>query len=614
MQQTSEKLYNSQFQPIENYGVVGDLNTVALVGLNGSIDFMCFPNFDSPTIFAAILDLDKGGKFQIRPEKGKFKSKQIYLPNTNVLLTSFLSEEGIGEVTDFMPVQELNRGNELVRRVTGVQGEIKYKLQCSPRFNYAASEHEVEQLNDFEVIFTCADEQMKLRLKSSVKLYVEGKDCCAEFTLKAGQKADFILLYVDKQTPAQRDMESFISKSLADDINYWKDWVSQSTYNGRWLGMVNRSALALKMMTSCRHGSLVAAPTFGLPEAIGGERNWDYRYTWIRDSSFTIYCLLNLGYTKEAESFINWVQNKCFDIGKNENLQLMYKLDGGKGAKERTLGYLSGYRNSQPVRIGNAAYKQTQLDIYGELLDAVYLYDRDGGATSYQFWLNISSQIDWVTENWKKEDEGIWEVRGGKKEFLYSKLMCWVALDRGIKIANNRSYPMPDNWRIERDKIFNYIHKEFWNEELQTFVQYKGASVVDASTLMMPLVHFISAKDSRWLSTLACIEDRLVSDFLVYRYKNEQEDDGLKSKEGTFSMCTFWYVQCLSMGGQLDKATLYFEKMLGYANHLGLYAEQLGFSGEHLGNYPQAFTHLGLISTALNLNKQLNDARNKNTG
>lgn len=611
MENISEKLFDSDYQPIENYGVIGDLNTVALVGLNGSIDFMCFPNFDSPTIFAAILDINKGGNFQIRPEKGKFKSKQIYLPDTNVLLTSFMSEQGIGEITDFMPVQELNRGNELVRRVTGVQGEIDFKLNCSPRFNYAASDHTIEQINDYEVIFTCADENMKLRLKSSVKLCVDGKDCCAKFKLKAKENADFMLLYVDKQTPRHEDMEDFISHSLGDDIKYWKNWASQSSYKGRWAEMVNRSALILKLMTSCRFGSLVAAPTFGLPEAIGGERNWDYRYTWIRDSSFTIFCLLNLGYTKEAESFIEWVQHKCFDINEKEKLQLMYKLDGGKGAKERTLDYLEGYRKSKPVRIGNAAYKQMQLDIYGELLDAVYLYDRDGGAISYEFWQNLSSQIDWVSKNWDRKDEGIWEVRGGEKAFLYSRMMCWVALDRAIKIANNRSYPLPQNWQVERDKIFKVIHEDFWNEELQSFVQYEGASVVDASTLMMPLIGFISGRDPKWLSTLKCIEDRLVSDFLVYRYKNPQED-GLKGKEGTFSMCTFWYVECLSMAGQLDKASLFFEKMLGYANHLGLYAEQLGFSGEHLGNYPQAFTHLGLITTAINLNAQLDDSRNKN--
>lgn len=599
----------SNYKPIEDYGVIGDLNTVALVGLNGSIDFMCFPDFDSPTIFSSLLDKDKGGEYSICPQSADFKTKQLYLPDTNILVTRFLSDQGIGEMTDFMPVQALDRGNELIRRITTVKGTITYQLICGPRFNYASSPHKIEQVNSNEIIFKCKELDINLRLKSNIPLKVKKKDCFMSFTLGAGESADFVLVYVSKYTPEKNDLSVYIDNSLQENIDYWKNWVAQSGHKGRWAGIVNRSALILKLMTSYKYGSLVAAPTFGLPEEIGGERNWDYRYTWIRDASFTVYCLLNLGYTKEAGNFINWVQDKCLDVKKEKTLQLMYKLNGGKTITEKILGYLEGYKKSKPVRIGNAAYKQIQLDIYGELMDAVYLYDKHAEPISYELWLNLSAQINWLAKNWDKKDDGIWEVRGGKKKFIYSRLMCWVAFDRAIKIGIQHSYPYPADWQTQRDDIFHSIHENFWNKELKSFVQFEGAKTVDAATLLMPIVGFISPKDPLWLSTLKCVEEQLVDGFLVYRYREVDNLDGLKGQEGTFSMCTFWYIECLSLAGHLDKATLYFEKMLGYANHIGLFAEQLGFSGEYLGNYPQAFTHLGLIRTAINLDRQLDDVR-----
>lgn len=599
------------YQPIENYGIIGDLNTVALVGLNGSIDFLCLPDFDSPTVFAALLDKHKGGNFQIHPIHQDVKLKQLYLPDTNVLLTRFLLPEGVGELTDFMPVEELYPCKELIRRVTTVRGKLTFQMDCRPRFNYARTAHTAELVNTNEIIFTStAPNSIVLRLKSNVPLQLQQEDGFARFTLDTGEKADFLLEQVLPAYSTPDHLESFVNKSLFDNINYWKDWVDQSTYKGRWMEMVNRSALVLKLMTSHKYGSMVAAPTFGLPEEIGGVRNWDYRYTWIRDASFTIYALIRLGYTKEAREFMCWAEKQCKDIGKSGSLSLMYTIAGKKDLPEVELSHLEGYRKSRPVRIGNGAYTQVQLDIYGELLDSVYLYDKYGEPISYDFWLNLSAQVDWVCHNWHLEDEGIWEVRGGKKEFLYSRLLCWVAIDRAIKIGNNHSYPLPGHWIIERDKIFSSIHLDFWNDEFKAFVQYKGATTVDAATLLMPLVRFISPKDPKWLSTLEQIEKKLVSDSLVYRYRTEDYQDGLSGGEGTFSMCTFWYVECLSRSGQLDKARLFFEKMLGYANHVGLYAEQLGFQGEHLGNFPQAFTHLGLISAALNLNDQLDNKRN----
>jgi GH15 family glucan-1,4-alpha-glucosidase len=364
-------------------------------------------------------------------------------------------------------------------------------------------------------------------------------------------------------------------------------------------------------MTSRRYGSIIASPTFALPEEIGGVRNWDYRYTWIRDASFTIYALLKLGYKKEAREFMNWVEKQCNDIDQAGNLSLMYGIDGRKDLIEVELDHLEGYKGSRPVRIGNGAYNQVQLDIYGELLDAVYLFDKHAEPISYEFWINIAKQVNWVCKHWQIEDEGIWEVRGGRKEFLHSRVMCWVAIDRGIKIAQAHSFPLNPGWREERDKIFESIHRDFWNPELKAFVQYKGAETVDASALLMPIIRFIGPTDPKWLSTLKRIEDELVSDSMVYRYRTDEKFDGLTGGEGTFSMCTFWYVECLSKAGQLSKARLFFEKMLGYANHVGLYAEMLGIQGEHLGNFPQAFTHLGLITAALSLDHQFDDQRNK---
>jgi GH15 family glucan-1,4-alpha-glucosidase len=599
------------YQPIEDYGIIGDLNTIALVGLNGSIDFLCFPDFDSPSIFASILDAEKGGYFQIRPKQAGVKNKQMYLPDTNVLMTRFLSPHGVGELTDFMPVEELYPGNALVRRVATVRGCMDYVLECKPRFNYARSTHQTT-LNEREIIFSSDKlHGIKVRLVSSIPLEVRDGDGYLEFTLNENEHADFSLeLISDVNTPLH-NLSDFVTARLYETLDYWKKWVAQSTYQGRWMEMVHRSALVLKLMTSYKHGSVVAAPTFGLPEELGGIRNWDYRYTWIRDASFTIYALLRLGYRKEARQFMNWVETQCNDIGQTGALRLMYTIDGRKELKEIELTHLEGYRKSFPVRIGNGAYKQVQLDIYGELLDSVYLYDKYVEPISYHFWLDLSHQVEWVCNNWHLEDEGIWEVRGGKRQFLYSRLLCWVAIDRAIKIGEGHSYPLPERWQQERDKIFHSIHNEFWNEDLQAFVQYKGADTVDAATLLMPLIRFISPKDPLWLSTLKKIEEKLVSASLVYRYRPDENIEGLTGGEGTFSMCTFWYVECLSRSGQLHKARLYFEKMLGFANHLGLYAEQLGFQGEHLGNFPQAFTHLGLISAALNLNDQLDDERNK---
>jgi GH15 family glucan-1,4-alpha-glucosidase len=598
------------YQPIENYGIIGDLHTIALAGLNGSIDFMCFPNFDSPSIFARLLDDKKGGYYCIAPEFSDPKSKQLYMPDTNVLLTRFLSSDGVGEITDFMPVGHTEE-KKLIRRVTTIRGEARFKLNCQPRFNYGRDKHTIDQVSPKEIIFH--SDGLKLRLKAGIPLEIKDNDVYAEFTLKSTESTEFVLEISDNKTSKGDDISDMVTQSLFRTVNFWKAWIARSNYKGRWMEVVNRSCLVLKLLSSSRYGSIIAAPTFSLPETIGGKRNWDYRYTWIRDASFTVYSLIRLGYSREAGSFMSWVEKMCRDIKGQDRLGIMYSIDGNRQLKEYTLDNFEGYKGSAPVRIGNDAYGQLQLDIYGELMDSVYLYNKYGEPISYDFWKDLEQQIEWLALNWDQPDDGIWEVRGGRRKFLYSRLACWVALDRAMKISRARSFPRNGIWKDERDKIYTSIFTDFWNEKKKAFVQYPGAETTDASSLLMPLFRFISPKDPRWLSTLKCIEDELVTDSLVYRYRPEAAaPDGFVSKEGTFSMCTFWYVECLSRAGQLDKARFVFEKMLGYANHLGLYSEELGFKGEHLGNFPQAFTHLGLISAALNLDEQYNDNQNKN--
>lgn len=599
------------YKPIENYGIIGDLHTVALVGNDGSIDFMCFPNFDSPSIFCSLLDEKKGGFFAITPIFKDAKQKQIYLPDSNILLTRFLCSHGIAEISDYMVIDPEREAHTLVRRVKSIRGTIKYRIECRPRFDYARRSHRIFEKGLEYLFIPEGDDLTPVRFTSEVPINIENNDLVGEFILLEGESKSFVFeeAIEGEKTPYCR--HSNLTYSFKSTMNYWQKWVARSNYKGRWQEMVNRSALILKLLTSKNYGSMVASPTFGLPEEIGGERNWDYRYTWIRDASFTLYGLMRLGFTEEAEGFMNWIENRCSDLNPDGSLQIMYGLDGKKILKEETLAHLEGYRGSSPVRIGNGAYSQIQLDIYGELMDSVYLYNKFSAGISFDLWDNLKRLINWVTQNWMRKDEGIWEVRGGPKEFLYSRLMCWVAVDRGIRLAQKRSLPAPlDHWYKVRDEIYKEIVTKFWNPDLKSFVQYKGAQTLDAANLLMPLVKFISPTDPKWLSTLKAIGKTLTDDSLVFRYRSSDTfSDGLRGDEGTFNMCTFWYVECLSRAGDVKKARFLFEKMLGYANHLGLYAEELGMDGKQLGNYPQAFTHLALISAAYDLNRSLSSQK-----
>ena len=604
------------FEPLENYGVIGNMRSIALAGMNGSIDFLCYPRFDSPTVFAALLDDERGGRFRIQPQLDHRQVRQLYLPDTNILLTRFLAEEGVAELTDFMPVSAATeQPNEIIRMVSVVRGEVHFKLLCQPRFNYAMCDHAV-RLRDGCVSDGCAifvpknDACPPMALYSTISLEKIGlerqsKDVSAQFTLRAGEKATFLFGGVRPQE--QQPEMTRVEERFRDTARFWKNWIAKSNHKGRWREMINRSALLLKLMISREHGSLIAAPTFSLPEEIGGVRNWDYRYTWLRDAAFTLYALIRLGFVDEAEAFIAWLKGRLSDDAERGPLQVIYGVDGRRKLDEVNLDHLDGYEHSRPVRIGNAAYRQLQLDIYGEMMDAIYLANKYGDAISYAGWQDIQRILEWLGKNWQRPDEGIWEVRGGAREFLHSRLMCWVAFDRALRLAQKRSLSGPlQQWLDARDAIRADIYSNFWNEELQSFVQSKGTKDLDASVLLMPLMRFISPVDPMWLSTMRALESRLIEDTLVHRYEAELTHvDGLPGGEGSFTACSFWYIECLARAGELEKAQLLFEKMLGYANHLGLYSEQLGSNGQHLGNFPQAFTHLALISAATYLDRML---------
>lgn len=605
-----------KYQPIEDYGVIGDLHTVALVGKNGSIDWFCYPRFDSPSVFGAILDDEKGGRFQITPTHEVDAYRQMYWPETNVLITRFLSPDGVGEVCDFMPLgrKNTNGHGQLVRRLRSVRGQMPFEILCQPAFDYARDKHQIE-LSDNGAVFRTS--RLSLGLATGVQLERNGHGLRGHITLDPGETATFVLhgLDTDDECPPA------LSDEAADDafwrtVEYWRHWLSNSHYTGRWRERVHRSALALKLLTYEPTGAIVAAPTCSLPETIGGGRNWDYRYTWIRDAAFTIYAFLRLGFTSEASAFMEWIEARSHELGSEGTLQIMYGIDGRHELEEEELNHLDGYRSSRPVRIGNGAYDQLQLDIYGELVDAVYLFNKHGSPISHELWTHLRKLGDWVVDNWRQKDAGIWELRSRRKHFVYSKLMCWVALDRALRLADKRSFPADRaRWIQARDTIYWEIMEKGWSQERQAFVQHYDSTALDAANLMMPLVFFLSPNDERMIKTLDAILQRpeeggLVSDSLVYRYNTADAPDGLLGEEGTFNIATFWLVEALSRAGyvypdRLETARLIFEQMMGYANHLGLYAEETGPSGEALGNFPQAFTHLSLISAAYNLDRAL---------
>jgi GH15 family glucan-1,4-alpha-glucosidase len=604
------------YQRIEDYGVIGNTRTVALVSTRGSIDWLCLPNFDSPSVFAALLDDQKGGRFSIGPACDRLTCKQLYWPDTNVLITRFLSEDGVAEMTDFMPCCLAPVPDEIVRSVSAVHGEVTFDLVCEPACDYARAAGETT-VTAHGAVFRAPG--IELTLSSHVPLEATARGVRARFVLREGDRTTFVLRRCEGGTCALAPSDEESRQAFVDTVRYWRNWLKKGSYRGRWREMVNRSALVLKLLTFEPTGAIVAAPTCSLPERIGGVRNWDYRYTWVRDAAFTLYAFLRIGFTDEARRFMEWLGSLCrCKSGAPQPLQIVYGIDGRTDLTESTLDHLEGYRGSRPVHLGNGAFQQLQLDIYGELMDSVYLYNKYGMPISFDLWTHLRKHIDWLCDNWRRDDAGIWETRGDPTQFVYSKLMSWVAVDRGLRLADKRSFPADRaRWLAERDSIYLDIMARGWSERRKAFVQSYGSGALDASNLLMPLVFFVSPVDPKMLDTLSAImraprEGGLLSDSLVYRYDLARTADGLPGEEGTFNMCTFWLVEALTRAGRgdrerLEQARLLFERMLGYANHLGLYAEQTSRTGEALGNYPQALTHLALISAAFNLDRTLNE-------
>ena len=605
------------YQPIQNYGIIGNMRTAALVSIKGSIDWFCVPHFDSPSVFAAILDDEKGGRFEIAPTRKEVSTKQLYWPETNILITRFYSESGVAEIEDFMPVglpRNAPWHHPLIRRVRVTQGSMEFHLRCHPAFDYARAAHRTI-ITERGASFRSAN--LTLGLATNIPLTSDDRGAEAVFVLHEEQVAIFVLERLQsEQSCGHCPSLGEVDKLFEQTVKYWHRWLSNCTYAGRWRETVYRSALTLKLLTFEPTGAIIAAPTCSLPETLGGIRNWDYRYTWIRDAAFTLYGFLRIGFTEEADAFMGWLEARSREVGPDGSLQIVYGIDGRHDLTEQTLDHLDGYRGSRPVRIGNGAFDQLQLDIYGELLDSLYLYNKYVMPVGYDVWMRIRQRLDWLCDNWQQPDEGIWEVRGERQHFVYSKLMCWVAMDRGLRLAEKRSFPAPRaRWLKVRDQMYEEIMQKGWSSTRQAFVQYYGSESLDASNLVMPLVFFLSPNDPRMLRTLEAINRSpkrggLVSDGLVYRYDSAAGEDGLHGKEGTFNMCSFWLVEALTRAGHVDRvklseARLLFERMLGYANHVGLYSEEIGASGEALGNFPQAFTHLALISAAFNLDRTL---------
>ena len=632
---------------IDEHGVVGNLRTTALVSNSGTVDSLCFPDADSPSVFAALLDADTGGHFAVElvdvPDGSDIRSRQHYLPNTNILVTRLEAAGAILQIRDFMVPVHLasRRSGVFVRRVTAVHGPRSVRVTCWPGFDYARASHAAETSDGNRTVVFVSDVG-SLALHSTHRLELSdrtrGPAAVVEIALAAGEVASLVLEWHEpentapgstasaqgpRQDKARQDPQD--DGAVLDQVeswttateHYWHSWVDSSTYAGSWSDAVRRSALCLKLLQHQPTGGIVAAPTFGLPEWPGADRNWDYRYVWLRDAAFVIFAFLRIGFVDEATAFIEWLGRRCVDITASSGLRPVYRLDGTPPQKEEELGHLSGYANSLPVRIGNAAYDQVQLDVLGEVMDGLYLFDRLR-PISWELWQALGRQLDWLADHWLDPDSGMWEVRGAQQQFVSSKLLVWVAFERALRLARRRGLPgNRDRWQRRADAAYLWVQENGWNAELNTYVQRAGATDLDASTLLIPMLRFAAGTDPRVLGNLDAVGRGLATDSMLYRYASTGSSDaaqspdgapdvdGVGGREGTFTVCTFWYVENLARAGRLHEARLTFEKVLTYANELGLFSEQIGPAGEALGNFPQALTHLGLISAATTLDRAL---------
>ncbi|MCW0214670.1 MAG: glycoside hydrolase family 15 protein [Pseudonocardia sp.] len=603
---------------IADHGLIGDLQTAALVSTDGSIDWFCCPRFDSPSVFGALLDDERGGHFSIRPAREGYQATQMYLPDTAALITRFITEDGVGEVVDFMPPAggEATDRHRLVRQIRCTRGRMEFEVEVAPRFDYGRRPH-LTELTEHGAVFRTDALTLTLHAvrdpgdERFAHARIDEGDVRVSVTLQQGDVRGVVLESAADGPPREIAVAEF-QEMHNDTVAFWRSWLHRCTYSGRWRETLYRSAITLKLMTYAPSGGLVAAPTMALPEQVGGERNWDYRYTWVRDASFSVYSLLRLGFTEESAQFTAWLRDRVAQQAGSDSgpLNIMYRVDGSSDLKEETLEHWSGYRGSFPVRTGNGASGQLQLDIYGEALDSIFFADERGLEVGHRGWQEIRALLDWLCENWDQPEEGIWETRGGRSDFTYGRLMSWVAFDRGIRMAAAHGRPAAvDRWTVARDALYDQIMDKGWSTTRQAFVQQYGSDVLDSSLLRMASVGFIAATDPMWASTLAAMNDDLVTDSLVYRYDPAASPDGLRGSEGTFSLCSFLYVDALARAGRLDEARLAFEKMLTYANHVGLFSEEIALSGEQIGNFPQAFTHLALIDAAITLDEALERRR-----
>lgn len=587
---------------IADYAIIGDTRTAALIASDGSIDWFCFPRFDSPAVFCRLLDTAKGGYFKIGA-KGIGTSSRRYTGPTNVLETTHRLDGGSFRVIDFMPVAT-DGPSRIVRIVEGITGRCDVTAEVCPTFDFVRQRASPALCREGAV--WQAGGQL-LRFRSRVKVRLEDRDAVlAHHTLHAGERLSFVL--ESREDAEEQPAEIDTDKLLEQTLRFWEKWASRCTYQGKYRETVQRSALVLKLLTYAPTGAIIAAPTTSLPEKIGGARNWDYRYVWIRDASLILHAFMSLGYHDEAHAFFGWLES--LGLEGDGDLKVMYDVLGGSQLQESVLPHLNGYRGSQPVRIGNGAAAQKQLDIYGEFLDATfYCYtSMRMQAPGSETWSKLRALANRAAQSWTDPDAGIWEIRGGVRRHLYSALQCWVALDRASRLARHYGLDAElDCWDATSEAIREAILKEGYNVELGSFVQAFGEAVLDASALMIPLVGFLPPSDPRVLSTMERIKESLGATGLIARYLNE---DGLPGSEAPFAICSFWLVDTLALAGRLHEATALFEKVIGFANDLGLLSEEIDpQTSELLGNYPQGFTHLALILSAVQLAKSEDGGR-----
>ncbi len=582
---------------IEDYALLGDLQSAALVGRDGSIDWCCFPRFDSGACFAALLGSPEHGRWLLAPTMEITHTERRYWQHTLILETLVETAEGAVRIIDFMPPR--GHDPDIVRIVEGVRGHVSMRSELVIRFDYGRIVPWVRRIDHARVAIAGPD---ALCLRTPVDVHGEELTTVSNFTVAPGERIPFVLTWYPSHTPLPDPIDAEIA--LVETQTYWQEWSHACTHQGAYDEEIRQSLLVLKALTYSPTGGIVAAPTMSLPERLGGVRNWDYRYCWLRDATLTLLAMLSVGYRDEALAWREWLVRAV--AGDPAQVQIMYGIGGERRIEEYELEWLPGFEGSRPVRIGNAASSQRQLDVYGEVLDAAYQTQKSGVESSTYGWALIKKLLSWLEDGWRETDAGIWEVRGPNRHFTHSKVMAWVAFDRAVRMHEEFGYDgQVERWRALRDEIKQQVLTEGWSERKQAFTQFYGGDELDASILMMPLVGFLPASDPRVVSTVQAIQRELSVDGLLLRYRDEEGVDGLPAGEGVFLACSFWLVEVLVLQSRKDEATVLFERLLALRNDVGLLAEEYDpVARQQLGNFPQAFTHLALVGAAIALGEQ----------